>query len=110
MSRLQDRLKSLRHENNLSRNALAEKIGSSQKIIDYWEKGTSKSKAHFIIALADCFGVTADFILGREDDFGNVNVKSDLTEKEKILVSAYGRAGNKEKETLLQFAKFLTVK
>lgn len=98
MSRLQDRLKSLRHENNLSRNALAEKIGSSQKIIDYWEKGTSKSKAHFIIALADCFGVTADFILGREDDFGNVNVKSDLTEEEKSLFPLMdGRATKKKK-------------
>lgn len=31
-----------------------------------------------IFALADSFGVTADELLGREDDFGNVNAMRDL--------------------------------
>ncbi|MDE7296552.1 MAG: helix-turn-helix domain-containing protein, partial [Clostridia bacterium] len=32
------RLKTLRVENNLSQRAVALKIGSSQKSVDYWEK------------------------------------------------------------------------
>ena len=91
------RIKALRTEHKLSQNALAKKINSSQKIIDYWEKGDSEPKANFIVALADCFGVSCDYLLGREDDFGNV----------KLLILAYNRSNEKNKETLLNFARFL---
>ncbi len=50
------RIKSLRTENNFSQRALAERIGSSQKAVDYWEKEKSEPTAKFICALADCFG------------------------------------------------------
>ena len=110
MDKFKERIKNLRQENNLSQGALANKINSSQKIIDYWEKGASEPKANFIIALADYFGVTSDYLLGREDDLGNVNINSNLTEEEKILLTAYNKADGKDKETLLTFAKFLTGK
>lgn len=107
MDKFKDRVKTLRLENNLSQNALAVKINSSQKIIDYWESGSSEPKATFIIALADCFGVTTDYLLGREDDFGNVNVNSDLTEEEKRLIEIYRNADKKDKDTLIKFANFI---
>ena len=60
------RIKSLRTKNNFSQRALAERIGSSQKAVDYWEKEKSEPTAKFICALADCFGCSADYLLGRD--------------------------------------------
>ncbi len=110
MNKFKDRVKALRLENNLSQSALAEKIKSSQKIIDYWEKGSSEPKASFITALADTFGCTSDFLLGREDDFGNVNIDSDLTEDEKLLVHAYRKSEGEDKTAFIGFAKYLADK
>lgn len=107
MENFNTRIKALRTEHKLSQNALAKKINSSQKIIDYWEKGDSEPKANFIVALADYFGVSCDYLLGREDDFGNVNINSDLSDNEKLLILAYNRSNEKNKETLLNFARFL---
>ncbi len=60
-------IRTLRTENNLSQKALADKIGVSQKAIDYWERGVNEPKASYIIKLADFFQVSADYLLGRED-------------------------------------------
>lgn len=110
MSKFSERLKNLRLENKLSQGALAKKINSSQKIIDYWEKNESEPKANFIIALADCFGCTADYILGREDDFGRVNINSDLTENEKFLIETFRKASSADKQTINEFIKFIANK
>lgn len=61
------RLKELRTENNLSQKALADKIGVSQKAIDYWERGVNEPKAGYIIKICDYFNITADFFLGRTE-------------------------------------------
>lgn len=104
------RIKNLRTEHNLSQRALAQKIGSSQKSVDYWEKNLSEPTAGFIIALADCFGCSADYLLGREDDYGNVNINSDLSEKEKFLLERYQALGESAREELLHYAEFLSRK
>ncbi len=56
----------MRQERNLSQAKLAEAIGVSQKAIDYWERGLNEPKASYIVALADFFGVTCDYLLGKE--------------------------------------------
>lgn len=59
-------IKELRLERGLSLAALAKSIGVSQKAIDYWERGVNEPKATYIVLLADFFGVTTDYLLGRE--------------------------------------------
>lgn len=59
-------IKELRLERGLSQAALAKNIGVSQKAIDYWERGVNEPKATYIVLLADFFGVTTDYLLGRE--------------------------------------------
>ena len=98
-------LKELRIENNLSQSALAAKINCSQKIIDYWEKGSSEPTAHFIIALADFFGVSCDYLLGREDDFGTINSCDTLTFSENELVTIYRDLSAADKKTVMLIAK-----
>lgn len=62
-----DNIKYLRKEKNLSQKQLGEKIGVSQKAIDYWESGTNEPKASYIIKLADYFEVSADYLLDRSN-------------------------------------------
>ena len=57
---ISDRIKELRKEKNLSQKALAQKIGVSQKAVDYWERSVNEPKASYIIALVSFFGLTFD--------------------------------------------------
>lgn len=98
-------LKELRTENNLSQSALATKINCSQKIIDYWEKGSSEPTAHFIVALADFFGVSCDYLLGREDDFGMINSCNNLSFNENELLTVYRGLSAEDKKTVMLLTK-----
>ena len=62
-----ENINELRHDKKISQQALAEKIGVSQKAIDYWERGVNEPKATYIVKLADFFGVSTDFLLGRDN-------------------------------------------
>lgn len=66
MDSIAENIKYLRAEKNLSRAAPAKAIGVSQKAVDYLERGVNEPKASYIVLLADFFGVSADFLLGRE--------------------------------------------
>mgnify|MGYP002521199767 CR=1 FL=1 len=66
--KFKERLKELRIEEGLSQKKLAEAIGSSQKAIDFWEKGINEPKASYIVSLANFFNVSTDYLLGRTDD------------------------------------------
>ncbi len=63
-----NRIKELRTELNISQKELADKIGVSQKAVDYWEREVNEPKASYIVQLADYFCVSCDFLLGRSDD------------------------------------------
>ncbi len=102
-----NRIRQLRTERGMSQRELAQKIGTSQKAIDYWEKCLADPSAKHIWGLADYFGCSLDYLMGREDDFGNVNVDSNLSEAEKQLIKDFRKlAGNKRSE-LLSYIAFL---
>ena len=66
------RLKELREEKSLSQKQVADAIKTSQSNIARWENGTNEPLSGFIIQIADFFGVTADYLLERSDDLGNI--------------------------------------
>lgn len=80
MSKFRERLKELRIEKGLSQNKLAPQIGFQQATICDWESGKKEPTTAALIACALFFDVTTDYLLGREDDFGNVTLTSgDIT-------------------------------
>ena len=105
-----ERIRVLRVQNNFSQRALASRINASQKSVDNWEKGVAEPSAVAIAKLADIFGCSADYILGREDEFGQVNINSNLTEEEKQLLVFYNACGKKEKSSIINFARYLSEK
>ena len=105
-----NRIKSLRLEHDMSQRALAGKIGCSQKSVDYWEKGLSEPTAGFIGALADCFACTADYLLGREDDFGVVRIEGGLTDEERKLLQIFSSLPKSLRAELFNYAEFLSTR
>lgn len=82
------RIKELRLERNLTQSEVAKAIGTSQRNIGRWENGENEPAAVYVKALAEFFGVRADYLLGLEDDFG---VRVDDKEKKPDTLSAEER-------------------
>ena len=59
-----ENLKSLRLEKNLSRKQLANVLNVSERLISYWENGARECNFDMLIAIADYFDVTLDYLLG----------------------------------------------
>ena len=104
------RIKQLRNELNMSQRALAVKLNCSQKAVDLWEKGITEPKADVVVALANVFECTCDYLLGREDDLGNVNVMRELSESEKEILGVYCKLDKKEQAELINYGKYLATK
>lgn len=89
------RLKELREELNLSQNDVAIAINTSQRNISRWEKMENEPTSNFVIALADFFECSTDYLLGRTDDFGSVTIKKEkspadtFSAEEKELIEDY---------------------
>lgn len=59
-----ERLRELLEEKNLSVNKFAAKIGVSPSAVSAWTRGVKQPTADNIIACAEFFGVSSDYILG----------------------------------------------
>lgn len=97
-----ERLKSLRIEAKLTQAEVAEKVGVSQPQYARWEAGKRKPTSETLQKFADFFGVSMDYLAGKENDDELANVEllfrmtSDgLTEEEKALF----------REELIEFMK-----
>jgi len=71
----------LRKERNISQKAAAEKLGISQALLSHYEKGIRECGLDFVIAVADEYGVSTDYLLGRTSDRQGVQlVAEDIPE------------------------------
>jgi len=62
-----EKLKDLRLENGLGQVALAQKLGISKGIVSLWENDLREPKLSNLIAIAQFFGVSVDFLAGLEN-------------------------------------------
>lgn len=62
------RLRRLRMRERLAANNLAELCGLSGNMVYCYERGTSMPGANALIAMADFFGVSVDYLLCRTDN------------------------------------------
>ena len=98
------RLKELREEKKITQKEVAEAIGGTQSNLAKWEKEKIQPAADMIIKLADFFGVSADYLLGRTDDFGNaVASLPALSEDENGLLALYRGMTSAQKARFLSY-------
>ena len=63
---LDTRLKNSRHRANLSRGQVAEQVGITSSTLADYEIGHRQPSLPVLVSLADIYGVTTDFLLGRD--------------------------------------------
>ena len=103
---LNERLKALRIEKPLTQKELGKYLGVSEVSVRCWENGTKNPSMSAIIALANLFHVTTDYLLGVSVDENKDNLL--LSQQESALLSNYrilDRHGKKAVDTLCALEK-----
>lgn len=98
-------LKSLRYESGLTQQQLSERLNIGQATIACYESGQREPHILSLIAYADYFECSLDYLIGRTDDFGNIIVGIDktklseatLTKEERELLAKYGKLSSANK-------------
>ena len=67
MANFAERMKELRLKHGLTQTAAGEIIGKKQDAISTYERGQNYPEVRNLIILADYFGVSTDYLLGRTD-------------------------------------------
>ena len=62
------RIKDLREDQDLTQMNVGKGIGISQRLYSYYERGERSVPPEILIALADFYKTSVDYILGRTDD------------------------------------------
>ena len=87
------KLKELRQIKNLTQKQVADFLKCNQTAVGKYERGELEPSISNICKLADFFGCTTDYLLGREDDFGvvagNASNAPALTQEEPQLLKDF---------------------
>ena len=86
---LAERIKELRKKRKLSQRELAERINVSQQTVGSWETGRSEPNSDMMLRLSELFGVTLDYLLGKNQTPIWANDK-DTNDLEKFLTDTEG--------------------
>lgn len=73
MAKYSERLVELRTEKGISQKEAAIDLGISQALLSHYEKGIREFNMDFLCRVADYYGVTADYILGRTQSRAGVD-------------------------------------
>ncbi len=71
------KLSELRNEKGLSQREIAKIFNVSQGTYNNWENGKTQPSIEQLVALADFFGVSIDYLVGREGEDGVIVKTSD---------------------------------
>lgn len=82
-----NKIKELREKYGLPQKAFAADIGVTQPTVSDWESGRKVPSAKSTAKIADYFGVTVDYILGREES----NVTGAVLSRAVININVYGQ-------------------
>ena len=104
------RLKELRKEKGFLQSEIAKKLSKTTTCICDWERGRTQPSIEDLSKLADFFNCSIDYLVGREDDFGNVVSSSQLTDQlksdEQKLLRAYRAMPDVAKRKIVDDAEF----
>ena len=101
------KLKELRLLNNLTQTQLAEYLSCNQAVISKYERGEIEPSISCICKLADFFGCSADYLIGREDNFVTIPTTQTnyLAKSEEELISAYRKLNTEVQQKALALLK-----
>ena len=106
--------KTLRKEKGLSQVQLAEALNISKACISMIEIGKNDPTANTLLKYADFFQCSTDYLLGREDDFGNITIHTEkpapLPPDTQELVNIYQALSPAHRSQILEYARYFAEK
>ena len=63
------RLRDLREDKDMAQKEIAALLGIDQRVYSNYETGKREIPVRFVVILADFYGTTTDYILGRTNEF-----------------------------------------
>lgn len=102
--------KQLRKEKGLSQIQLATALNISKACISMIEIGKNEPTANTLIKYANFFECSTDYLLGREDDFGNITVQAEssapvLSAEERELLENFRAVDLRNKDRISVYAR-----
>lgn len=104
-----NRLKELRLEKKLTQKEIAIKLNITQQTYSDYETGRTDPDIETLILIGDILETRIDYLLGREDDFGNVHVHGtapQLTADEKELLDIFRSLRHEYKVQILEYTRY----
>ena len=101
------RIQELRTERGLTQRELAEKIGVKNYTVANWEQNRTEPSVRDLIDLANFFECSVDYLIGREDDFGQILVLKDNIAEQTNLLSLYEGLTDERKTLVLSLLRDL---
>lgn len=98
------RLKSLREAKGLTQQEFANDFGISKGTIGMWESGAREPRKLIELQrIADYFGVTVDYLLGREDIKNELPAQDgELSKEESMLIELFRQVPPEQRSSMLQ--------
>lgn len=102
------KLKELRIQSGIKRSDFSKEIGINAGTIANYENEIRQAPYDLLIKFSEFFGVTVDFLLGREDDIGvlspgDMGNQKFLTKEEKALLSLFRNLSSKAKNRVIEY-------
>lgn len=104
-----ERLKELRTQKDLSQQELADRLGLSNSAISMYERGEREPSLGILEMIADFFGVSTNYLLGRDvyySDEEAARMAQELYERPELRV-LFDASRNATKEDIEQVASIL---
>jgi len=96
--------KKLRKSRGLSQKALGDRLGLGQGTVSQWEVGRTMPDLQTVIALADFYGVSTDYLLGRTDNPLSIVPREtpyvEVTPFERSILNAYRELSEAEQTVI----------
>lgn len=103
-----EKLKALRRESGLTQAELAKRLKIGQTTVAAYENGAHDPNIYSLIAYADHFGCSVDYLVGREKNAAEPPLcKRPLTDRESYLIDVYRTLSGDLKTLLVQQAELL---
>ena len=102
------RIRDLRKQKKMSQSELAKIIGVTQTTITAWETGKAEPSSSTVANLADYFGVTTDYLLGRPEEKKEKDSNSvDLADMDALLTYQGKQIPDQDRELINDLLKRL---
>ncbi len=108
MSICSEILKDLRSEQGLTQKELSKKIGITASAIGFLENGQREPMASTLLAYANYFGVSIDYLMGREQD--DNGYYQNLPEKKKAPIAERTQLSEIQENFINEFKEFFSEK